>query len=516
MDSGTNTQNWNASDYIMDIAPVDSCYDITPHIGYDYTHPDSTIIGGFIDSLGHGTFGMRAVAEGTDDYMNMKVVPLKIFDNEGQGTLFDFICALYHAIDHDADIIHVSAGYTGGASDILEEAIAIAHSKGQFIVTSTGNDGVNIDSFPQYPAYYAKPFYKTARDNTDSLVHYNNVISVAATNVTDSLWQHSNYGSEAATIAAYGENMGGYLHTGEEVSYSGTSVSAYYVTRQLAAEIARDKTRSLEDIWTDFDTLYLKDCPATNGLTSTGKCLDIQLKEMYGDLRVFLEGAFEVSGDTMRTDLNTSRRMLPGQVDATLNHDLAIQPYNVSPFNHNGMESVPSTFDNYPSEVVDWVLISVRTDVAANTTINRTAAWLLKDGRVQLLKPLIDEIDSISADSVYVVIEHRNHMGIMSPQKLPVTNIVKWDFTVQDSYTTSTGTGQKMLDNLHWGMLAGDTNNDLDGYDINGDDKGFWQSDNGDFGLYLPTDFNMDGDVNGNDKIYWFDNNGTFSGVQRY
>jgi len=79
--------------------------------------------------------------------INMKVVPLKVFDKNGRGTLFNFVCALYHAIDHDADIINISAGYSGQASGILEEAIALAHSKGQFIVTATGNEGLNIDSF---------------------------------------------------------------------------------------------------------------------------------------------------------------------------------------------------------------------------------------------------------------------------------------------------------------------------------------------------------------------------------
>jgi len=177
-----------------------------------------------------------------------------------------------------------------------------------------------------------------------SLVHYDNVISVAAINAMDSLWQYSNYGNEAATISAYGENMGGYSHTGETVSYSGTSISTYYVTRQLAAEIARNKTRSLEDIWTDFEANYLRDCMATNGLTSTGMCLDISLREVY----------------------NT----------------LAVQPYNIAPFHYNGMERVPTAFSDYPPEVVDWILVSARTEIDASSTISssRTAAWLLKDG----------------------------------------------------------------------------------------------------------------------------------------
>jgi len=516
LDSGVDEQNWNATPFLLNAAPVDACYEIPLDSGYDYADTLSAIQGGFTDSIGHGTFGMRSIAEHSDAYMDMKVVPLKVFDKNGRGTLFNFICALYHAIDHDADIINISAGYSGQPSDILEEAIALAHSKGQFIVAATGNEGVNIDSFPQYPAYYAKPFYKTNPDGVEVLIHYDNVISVAAIDAMGSLWQYSNYGEEAATISAYGENMGGYSYTGEEVSYSGTSISTYYVTRQLAAEIARDKTRSLQDIWAEFEANYLRDCPATDGLTSTGKCLDISLREVYSDLLVVLEGAFDTLGDTMRTDLNTLRHFLPGQTDSTFNRTIAIQPYGIAPFDYYGTEAVPTAFDNYPVDVVDWVLISARTEIAPSSTVSRTAAWLLKNGRVQLLKPLFEDV-TIAPDSVYIVIEHRNHMGIMSPQKIPVErNLVTWDFTQENSYTTSTGVGQKILGNLYWGMLAGDTNQDLDGYDINGDDKGFWVNDNGQFSFYLPTDFNMDGDVNGQDKIFWENNNGKFSGVLRY
>ncbi len=277
LDSGTDISNWDASSYLINDAPVDTCYDydIELSAGYDYT--TDTINGDFSDSIGHGTFGTRAIAEGTDDFMNLSIVPLKVFDEQGQGTLFDFICGLYHAIDHDADIINISAGYSGQPSSILEKAIALAHSEGQFIVTAAGNEGVNIDSFPQYPAYYAKPFYKTAYDGSDSLVHYDNVISVAALNAMDNLWQHSNYGNEAATISAYGENMGGYSHTGENINSSGSSMSAYYVTRQLAVEMAKDTSRTYQQIWEDFEDSSLRDCPSTSGFTSTGKCLDIHL-----------------------------------------------------------------------------------------------------------------------------------------------------------------------------------------------------------------------------------------------
>jgi len=218
----------------------------------------------------------------------------------------------------------------------------------------------------------------------------------------------------------------------------------------------------------------------------------------------------------MRNDLNM-RHLLPGQIcgDSTLNHSLAIQPYStIAPY-YQGNESVPSSFDNYPNSVVDWILVSLRSETTADTEVSRTAAWLLDNGDIQLLQPLFEDIHT-APDSVFVVIEHRNHLWTMSPQKVPTnSNIITWDFTIQDGYTNST-TGQTELQSGIWAMLAGDGGEDnMGGGDINGADKIIWENDNGKFLLYLPGDYNLNGDTNGDDKGIWLENNGKFSGVPK-
>jgi hypothetical protein len=50
--------------------------------------------------------------------------------------------------------------------------------------------------------------------------------------------------------------------------------------------------------------------------------------------------------------------------------------------------------------------------------------------------------------------------------------------------------------------------------EINANDASMWLNDNGKFGRYLFTDFNLDGEVNANDAAIWRRNNGKFSGVQ--
>ena len=277
LDSGLDESSWDASPYLIPDAPKDSCYNLTA-AGYDYTDSLTTFTTNYADSLGHGTYGFRSIVEGLDDYMTVKSVPLKVFDQNGEGTLFKFVCALYHAIDQDADVINISAGYRGQSSEILAEAIEFAHQKGIFIVTATGNDAQNIDSIPQFPAYFSGATYEQFDESGNvQNIPYDNVISVASINAQNSLSPFSNYGIDNATIAAYGENMIGYGLSGVELVSSGTSISTFYVTRELVAEIAKNKNRSLQQLWADFEANRLTDNPATNGLTTTGKRLDIQI-----------------------------------------------------------------------------------------------------------------------------------------------------------------------------------------------------------------------------------------------
>ena len=275
LDSGLDESNWNASPYLLSGAPIDSCYNISAP-GYDYTN--TLVTANYMDSLGHGTFGFRSVVEGLNDYMDVKSVPLKVFDQNGEGTLFKFVCALYHAIDHDADVINISAGYSGQPSEIFAKAVQFAQQKGIFIITAAGNNGENIDSIPQFPAYFAGVTYEQLDiDGNEQNIPYDNVISVASIDAQNSLSAFSNYGINNTTLVAYGENMSGYGVGGVNVISSGTSISTFYVTRELVAEIAKDKSRSLQNIWSDFDMNRLISNPPTQGLTQTGKRLNIQI-----------------------------------------------------------------------------------------------------------------------------------------------------------------------------------------------------------------------------------------------
>ncbi len=225
-------------------------------------------------------------------------------------------------------------------------------------------------------------------------------------------------------------------------------------------------------------------------------------------LKVALEGPMLNDG-IMNTALN-KLEILPGQAK----NPGKGQPYKTAPWGYAGIEGKANTNDLYAPEAVDWILVSLRTGIAADTEIFKAAALLHADGTVHFTNDmqLPDDLPP-----VYIVVEHCNHIGVMSPQPVSIQNdSLVYDFTVANSYTANgNGTGQRLHSSGKWVMLAGDGAPDNFSFDINGADKSAWGLLNGVFGEYLVTDYNRDGDVNGNDKISWEKNNGRSSRVPR-
>lgn len=243
------------------------------------------------------------------------------------------------------------------------------------------------------------------------------------------------------------------------------------------------------------------------------------------DLNIFLAGAL-TDATNMSTGIN-DRGLLPGQTPTSnlATPTPAGQPYNVAPWNYNGTEGLGWTDADYDAieategaTVVDWVLVTFRTDIQANTAVGQAAGLLLNDGRVVFPEHTL-ALDGLTTADLYMVIDHRNHMGVMSPVAVGMTTRAEMalDLRNVDSYATQTGIGQSEIMSGVWAMPAGDASKvtDLTGYDINGNDKTIWDTDNGKFDSYFPGDFNMDGDVNGGDKALWSDNNGIFSNVPK-
>jgi len=123
--------------------------------------------------------------------------------------------------------------------------------------------------------------------------------------------------------------------------------------------------------------------------------------------KIFLEGAYNSTLQEMTDSLNP---FIP----------------KISPYEEN-----PRTIFTIPTGIVDWVLVELRETPNGSTLISRSAL-LYKDGGIVGDDGLSNFIElGVDEGEYYIVIKHRNHIAIMSKNKvlLSKTNVTLYDFT---------------------------------------------------------------------------------------
>jgi hypothetical protein len=230
------------------------------------------------------------------------------------------------------------------------------------------------------------------------------------------------------------------------------------------------------------------------------------------DVQVFLEGP--LSEGSMSTSLNDFD-YLPGEA----NNPVAGHPYSGAPWNHTDYTGMEYGDDGipYPATVVDWVMISVRSNgFLAQREVYRAAALLHADGTVEI--PAAEDRLLLSSLGVnnYIVIEHRNHLAIMSDRVMVSSgNVLSFDFRANDSSDPNGygGLKQKLkggkramyTGNMQQSSAGGRTT--FDGNDVNA-----FLPKNGAFGYQL-ADFNLDLLVTGADINNLINYHGQFGSV---
>lgn len=197
-------------------------------VGYDFVNNDSdpaddnghgTIVAGIIGAQANNSKGIAGV-----DW-NAKIMPIKILDADGAGTVSDLIQAIDHAANNGAKIINMSL--VGNYSETLNTSIKSAYDKGIILVSAAGNEGVDLNNNKKSPV----------GNDGDS----NWVIGIGSIGQNGAASPFSNYGSQYIDVVAPGENiLSAYNSSNNSYVYgSGTSLSAGFVSGEAGLLVSR-------------------------------------------------------------------------------------------------------------------------------------------------------------------------------------------------------------------------------------------------------------------------------------
>jgi hypothetical protein len=168
----------------------------------------------------------------------------------------------------------------------------------------------------------------------------------------------------------------------------------------------------------------------------------------------------------------------------------------------------PMGVQPYPSDVVDWVLVTVKVDsFLVSDNIWSCAGWVLKDGTVVFP----ENCGNIALDPLkeyYIQVQHRNHLAVLSPGPVDMLcggEILSWDFTIANSYQPLFRSGQILVEPGIWAMIAGNGDQLASIQAINSVDRSVWSGEQGLLG-YKRSDFDLNASTNSADESIWTNN----------
>jgi subtilisin family serine protease len=234
---------------VLDTGVDPNHLDIKDKLGEGYNAIDDS--DDFHDAHGHGTHVAGVAAALTNNVTgiagisyNSTILPVKVLNDQGEGSSYEVAKGIYWAVDHGADVINMSLG-DYYSSDLLYDAIQYAYEQDVILIGASGNDNVED---PMYPAYYEEVFTVAAVDDARSRAFF------------------SNYGQHV-DVTAPGEHIPSLFPDNNYVVMSGTSMAAPHVAglagliRSLRPDLSNEEVyevmrRTAKDLGTEGHDPY--------------------------------------------------------------------------------------------------------------------------------------------------------------------------------------------------------------------------------------------------------------------
>lgn len=189
-----------------------------------------------------------------------KILGAQFISNTGGGSLGEAILAMNSVANKGAKIINMSWGGAGCVTS-LKDAVKSLSDRGILVVTAAGNEGVNSDYYPDYPASF----------------RFANQINVAATTIDDRFISFSNRGYHTVNIAAPGVSIYSTIPLNRIDDMDGTSMAAPMVSGAAALLWSAVPTATAQQIkqalYSSVD-VYPEYQVSTRGRVNVKKALD--------------------------------------------------------------------------------------------------------------------------------------------------------------------------------------------------------------------------------------------------
>ncbi len=226
------------------------------------------------------------------------------------------------------------------------------------------------------------------------------------------------------------------------------------IERQVIGSAGTTLTNGVASM--DFTVGELAVTTITNGTTTLTQGFHQETVELsiLIDPIAFLQGALlnNGGGNLMRDDLRDSLLTTTSPYGDGLT--CASTVLNTGGTSGTGMPA---------DDIVDWVLVELRDGDSNTTVVASQSALLQRDGNIVGTDGLSNIKMNIAPNNYHVVVKHRNHLGIMTADKVALSDSVATvDFTDSANQITY-GTDAQTTFGLPSGvaaMWAGDTNAD--------------------------------------------------------
>lgn len=235
IDTGITYSEFNGA-FLYNNASNPVCVEATQtdYFGWDFVNEDNNP---YDDSvMKHGTTVTKVITNYLGvNRIKYNLLPIKAFNDEGQGKDFDILCAFKYAVSKpEVKIINLSFGNYASNSffnDFINEVMEKV-----LIVTSAGNDQNDNDIIQHFPSSFLAPSIITVAGLKDySLV--NPPSNVYAYSLDE---EYSNYGMKSVDIAAPGRIP--ITAFDQSILTKGTSFSSAYVTARAIALYTNGQT----------------------------------------------------------------------------------------------------------------------------------------------------------------------------------------------------------------------------------------------------------------------------------